>query len=170
MKKMPANLLTVVYDSPLGALQLGAVGDELYLASWSPSEEYAVGTLPVLDEARRQLDAYFSRERRVFDLPLHLDGTDFQLRAWRALCHIPYGTTRSYAEEARVAGCGRAFRAIGNANHHNPICIIIPCHRVITSAGTLGGYGGGLWRKKALLALERAGSAWLYDEEQAAGR
>lgn len=160
MKKMPIHLITRLYDSPLGVLQLGAIGNELYMASWSPSDRYAAGTLPVLDEASRQLDEYFSRERRIFDVPLHLEGTDFQLRAWQALCTIPYGTTRSYAEEARAANLGRAYRAIGNANHHNPICIIVPCHRVITSAGTLGGYGGGLWRKEALLALEGACGAF----------
>ena len=104
---------------------------------------------------RRQLEEYFAGARRDFDLPLDLRGTEFQLRCWRALVRIPYGETRSYAEQARAVGCPRGFRAVGLANHDNPIAIVVPCHRVINSDGKLGGYGGGLDLKLRLLRLER---------------
>ena len=104
----------------------------------------------------RELKEYFSGKRKEFSLPLDLRGTEFQKRCWRALLKIPYGKTRSYAEIAREVGSPRSFRAVGQANHHNPIAIVVPCHRVITSAGTLGGYGGGLDMKEKLLRLEGA--------------
>jgi methylated-DNA-[protein]-cysteine S-methyltransferase len=108
---------------------------------------------PVLDAAR-QLDEYFERRRRVFDLPLALAGTEFQQRVWTTLAEIPYGETISYAELARWVGRPRAFRAVGQANGANPIPVILPCHRVIAADGTIGGYGGGLPTKRTLLALE----------------
>ncbi len=104
----------------------------------------------------RQLDEYFAGQRREFSLPLDLRGTDFQLRCWQALLAIPYGETRTYAEIAQAVGCPRGFRAVGMANHDNPVAIIVPCHRVIASDGTLGGYGGGLPTKRWLLELEGA--------------
>src|SRR5581483_5006765 len=104
----------------------------------------------------RELKEYFSGKRKEFSLSLDLRGTEFQKRCWRALLKIPYGKTRSYAEIAREVGSPRSFRAVGQANHHNPIAIVVPCHRVITSAGTLGGYGGGLDMKEKLLRLEGA--------------
>ncbi|MGH9047330.1 MAG: methylated-DNA--[protein]-cysteine S-methyltransferase, partial [Acidimicrobiales bacterium] len=108
---------------------------------------------PVL-EAARQLDAYFANERRRFDLPLALGGTDFQRQVWLTLAEIPYGETISYAELARWVGRPRAFRAVGQANGANPIAVILPCHRVIAADGSIGGYGGGLAMKRQLLALE----------------
>src|ERR1019366_1212083 len=99
---------------------------------------------PILHEAARQLDAYFARDLRDFDLPLILKGTPFQVRAWRALQQIPYGTTRSYAEQARAIGAPDAVRAVGAANGRNPVPIVVPCHRVIGSNGKLTGFGGGL--------------------------
>lgn len=108
---------------------------------------------PVLDAAR-QLDEYFERRRRVFDLPLALHGTEFQQRVWRTLAEIPYGETISYAELARWVERPQAFRAVGQANGANPIPVILPCHRVISADGTIGGYGGGLPVKRTLLALE----------------
>jgi methylated-DNA-[protein]-cysteine S-methyltransferase len=111
-----------------------------------------------LVETRRQLDEYFAGARREFTMPLDLKGTDFQLRCWNALLAIPYGETRSYADQARAVGSPRGFRAVGMANHDNPIPIIVPCHRVITSDRKLGGYGGGLNVKEKLLELE--GAVW----------
>ncbi len=111
------------------------------------------------DETRssvQQLEDYFAGRRREFSLPLDLRGTDFQLRCWRALLAIPYGETRTYAEIAQAVGCPRGFRAVGMANHDNPVAIIVPCHRVIASDGGLGGYGGGLDTKRWLLELEGA--------------
>lgn len=108
-----------------------------------------------LDEAVRQLDAYFQGTLRTFDLPLAPQGTPFQQTVWEALRRIPYGQTVSYGELARRIGRPAAVRAVGLANGSNPIAIVIPCHRVIGANGTLTGYGGGLPTKQALLALER---------------
>lgn len=103
-----------------------------------------------------QLEQYFAGERREFSFPLDLRGTDFQLACWRALLAIPYGETRSYADIARAVGSPHAFRAVGMANNRNPVAIVVPCHRVIASDGTLCGYGGGLDVKRKLLELEGA--------------
>lgn len=106
----------------------------------------------------RELNEYFSGKRRVFSVPLDLRGTEFQLQCWRALLEIPYGETRTYADIAREIGHPHAFRAVGMANNRNPIAIIVPCHRVIASDGTLCGYGGGLDLKRKLLEME--GATW----------
>jgi O-6-methylguanine DNA methyltransferase len=103
-----------------------------------------------------ELEEYFSGKRREFTFPLDLRGTDFQLACWRALRAIPCGETRSYADIARAVGKPHAFRAVGMANNRNPIAIVVPCHRVIASDGTLCGYGGGLDVKRKLLELEGA--------------
>jgi len=104
----------------------------------------------------RELEEYFSGRRRKFTFPLDLRGTEFQLACWRALLAIPYGETRTYADIARAVGQPKAFRAVGVANNRNPIAIVVPCHRVIASDGTLCGYGGGLEIKRRLLELEGA--------------
>jgi O-6-methylguanine DNA methyltransferase len=109
----------------------------------------------------KELQEYFSGQRRVFDFPLDLRGTDFQIACWQALLAIPYSETRSYADIARAVGKPNAFRAAGMANNRNPIAIVVPCHRVIASDGTLCGYGGGLETKRRLLELEGALSATL---------
>jgi methylated-DNA-[protein]-cysteine S-methyltransferase len=109
---------------------------------------------PILREAARQLNAYFAGDLREFDLPLVMKGTPFQLRVWQALQQIPYGETRSYAQQARAIGAPDAVRAVGTANGSNPIPIVVPCHRVIGSNGKLTGFGGGLPLKRWLLDLE----------------
>lgn len=116
-------------------------------ASWKESRSKL---RPVVGE----LEQYFAGLRREFSFSLDLRGTEFQRRCWQALLDISYGKTRSYAEIARVVGQPRAFRAVGMANHDNPVAIVVPCHRVIASDGTLGGYGGGLQTKRWLLQLE----------------
>lgn len=103
-----------------------------------------------------QLEAYFRGELREFTFPLDLIGTQFQKDCWQALLRIPYGKTCSYAEIARAIGRPNAFRAVGQANHDNPIAIVVPCHRVLGANGTLTGYGGGLSTKEKLLHLEGA--------------
>lgn len=103
-----------------------------------------------------ELDEYFAGKRREFDMPLDPRGTDFQLKCWRALLAIPYGETRSYGDIARSIGHPQAFRAVGMSNNRNPIAIVVPCHRVIASSGSLCGYGGGLAVKRKLLELEQA--------------
>lgn len=112
----------------------------------------------VMDQAREQLDAYFARKRQAFDLPIALKGTPFQLRVWAELRRIAYGQTISYRELARRVGQPDASRAVGSANAANPIALLIPCHRVIASDGTLGGFAGGVSVKRALLDHERTGS------------
>ena len=102
----------------------------------------------------RELEEYFSGSRREFSFPLDLRGTPFQVKCWRALLDIPYGETRTYADIARAVGQPKGFRAVGLANNRNPIAIVVPCHRVIASDGTLCGYGGGLDLKRKLLELE----------------
>jgi O-6-methylguanine DNA methyltransferase len=108
-----------------------------------------------------ELEEYFAGRRHEFTFPLDLRGTAFQLACWRALLAIPYGETRSYADIARAVGKPTAFRAVGMANNRNPIAIVVPCHRVIASDGTLCGYGGGLEVKRKLLELEGALSGTL---------
>jgi O-6-methylguanine DNA methyltransferase len=104
----------------------------------------------------RELQEYFTGKRREFTFPLDLRGTPFQLQCWHALLAIPYGETRTYADIARTVRKPQAFRAVGMANNRNPIAIVVPCHRVIASDGTLCGYGGGLVVKRRLLELEGA--------------
>ena len=125
------------------------VREEKQSISWEESREQM---LPYISE----LEQYFAGERREFSFPLDLRGTDFQLACWKALRAIPYGETRSYADIARVVGKPQAFRAVGMANNRNPVAIVVPCHRVIASDGTLCGYGGGLEVKRKLLELEGA--------------
>lgn len=108
-----------------------------------------------------ELEEYFQATRRQFTFPLDLRGTDFQTACWRALLAIPYGETRTYADIARAVGRPQGFRAVGMANNRNPIAIVVPCHRVIASDGTLCGYGGGLDVKRKLLELEGALSRML---------
>ena len=147
---------SLILDSPVGPLYLTADGDHLFeLRFGARAGVIPPGETPVLLEAARQLDAYFAGALRAFDLPLMPEGTDFQRRCWNALLEIPYGETVSYGEIARRIGRPRATRAVGMANHNNPISIIIPCHRVIGKNGSLTGYGGGLENKKWLLSLEQ---------------
>ena len=103
----------------------------------------------------RELREYFAGKRRNFTVKLHLEGTTFQERAWAAMREIPYGATISYAQQAKQIGAPRATRAVGSANGANPVPIIVPCHRVVASDGSLGGYALGLTMKRRLLALER---------------
>ena len=158
------------FDTPIGTLRL--VGDERRLeridlpnaaarqpdAAWREKRS----ALPAaLHTAKRQLSEYFDGALRNFDLPLAPEGTVFQRRVWDELRHIPYGATISYGELARRIGKPTASRAVGAANGRNPLAIVVPCHRVIGTDGTLTGYGGGLSVKEALLTLERrvAGAA-----------
>lgn len=110
---------------------------------------------PITNLAAGQLIEYFERKRKIFKLPLSFRGTPFQESVWRSLMDIPYGQSVSYMYVARQIGRPKANRAVGSANGKNPICIVIPCHRVIAADGTLGGYTGGLWHKEKLLALEK---------------
>jgi AraC family transcriptional regulator, regulatory protein of adaptative response / methylated-DNA-[protein]-cysteine methyltransferase len=123
-------------------------------------------TNDVLEHTRAELEAYYAGTLRTFTVPLAPAGTPFQHSVWQVLQQIPYGTTRSYGEQARAIGRPTATRAVARANGDNPIPIIIPCHRVVGSDGRLTGYGGGLWRKQYLLDLERGGALPLVPEAQ----
>ncbi len=154
------ELYYVAMQSPIGKLHL--VSDDKSLLSVGlggskPSLKFKSGgkACSVLTEAVTQLEEYFRGERVNFNLPTKANGTEFQLRAWRSLAEIPYGKTISYREQAEKLGAGKAFRAVGSANGRNPLPIIVPCHRVVASDGTLGGYAGGLKMKARLLEIER---------------
>jgi AraC family transcriptional regulator of adaptative response/methylated-DNA-[protein]-cysteine methyltransferase len=108
-----------------------------------------------LDRLSEELGRYLAGELARFEVPLDLRGTEFQRKAWKALQSIPYGETRSYAEQARIVGRPSAVRAVARANGENRIAVLVPCHRVVGADGSLTGYGGGLWRKRWLLDLER---------------
>ncbi|MGA8252748.1 MAG: methylated-DNA--[protein]-cysteine S-methyltransferase [Mycobacterium sp.] len=147
-------------DSPIGPLTLagrGSVLTNLRMVDQTYEPSRADWSLEpgAFAEAVDQLGAYFAGELTDFDLELDLRGTDFQQRVWKALLTIPYGETRSYGEIAEQIGAPGSARAVGLANGHNPIAIVVPCHRVIGASGSLTGYGGGLERKQTLLELER---------------
>lgn len=142
-------------DSPIGPLTLADETDCGALTAIRFGDEDGADGSAVLVRAQRQLEEYFRGERTRFDLPLQPKGTPFQLAVWQALTEIPYGETASYGDVARAVGRPKAFRAVGMANHCNPIPIIVPCHRVIGSDGRLTGYAGGLEIKRALLELEQ---------------
>ena len=158
-----ASALTYdVVAAPIGRLIVASDGSAVagvWMANASPSDdqwERQRGTDGVLAEARRELLAYFDGRLRAFRVPLAPNGTEFQRRVWTALTQIPYGTTISYADLARRIDNLTAVRAVGAANGRNPIPIIVPCHRVIGSDGSLTGFGGGLDRKRWLLHHEGA--------------
>ena len=141
------------YMSPIGNLLLVSNGTALTRLERADAAERRSDD-SILRRTAQQLDEYFAGSRQEFDIPLCPVGTAFQLAAWEALCRIPYGETRSYAQQAADIGRPKAARAIGQANHNNPISILIPCHRVIGASGKLTGYGGGLDMKAYLLELE----------------
>jgi len=158
------------YQTPVGELMLGAYENQLCMADWryrkmrksidvrlikGLNATYTEEDTPILEETRKQLDEYFNRKRQTFDVPLLMVGTDFQKQVWRGLIDIPYGTTCSYLELSKNIGNEKAVRAVASANGANAISIMIPCHRIIGSDGSLVGYAGGLPAKKKLLQLEQ---------------
>lgn len=147
----------LLMDTPLGPLLVAEENGALCRVEFADTFplEATAGETPLLKKAKSQLNEYFAGQRRQFDLPLAMPGTAFEQAVWRALGNIPYGQTRSYAQIAAEAGNPRAARAVGMANHKNPISIIVPCHRVIGANGKMVGYGGGLDKKEKLLALEK---------------
>lgn len=164
-----ATIITSEIDSPVGVLVAGTTDDGLCLLEFRDREilevqvakvasrvgRFGAGSHPLLDRLRVELDEYFLGQRREFSLPLVYPGSPFQSRVWNALRAIPFGETISYEELARRVGSPSGQRAVGHANGQNPVAIVIPCHRVVNKDGKPGGYGGGLWRKRLLLDLER---------------
>jgi O-6-methylguanine DNA methyltransferase len=174
------TLYSSILASPVGALFLAASEKGLVALEFDSrlpgqqtirpnprdlrTESHAVGfenSERKLSAYVHELEEYFAGQRREFKFQLDLRGTEFQIACWRALLEIPYGETRTYADIARAVGRPQGFRAVGMANNRNPIAIVVPCHRVIASDGTLCGYGGGLDVKRKLLQLEGALSGTL---------
>ena len=164
-----ATILECTVQSPLGPLHLGATHEGLCFLEFDEPRRLArthhgldrwlslhrvPGQTEHLDLAVSQLEDYFAGTRRAFTVPLVVPGTAFETRVWTALQSIPCGSTWSYAQLASAIGNARAQRAVGMANGRNRISILIPCHRVVNTGGSLGGYGGGLWRKDWLLKHE----------------
>jgi len=167
------DLLTASIDTPIGrmvaiASDAGVCVLEFLDSRTAPSSARAFakrhgaksvsGTNRHLDRLRAELDAYFAGELRRFETPLDLRGTPFQKAVWKRVARAPYGRTLTYAQVAARAGRPSAVRAAGHANGRNPVSILVPCHRIVGSDGKLHGYGGGLWRKRWLLELERGES------------
>jgi len=154
----------LIIASPVGKLRLVASEKGLVAIDVRSNAKKIVSAKnasaqAILIKTRKQLEQYFAGKRTTFDVALDLVGTEFQVQAWRALSHIPFGKTISYGQQAANIKKPRAFRAIGSANGKNPIPIIVPCHRVVASDGSLGGYSLGLKMKKQLLALEGVSEA-----------
>lgn len=147
----------IAFETPYGKMGL-AEEDGALVRLYLPDEampRIAEHETALLADGKGQLMEYFEGKRRAFDLPLAPEGTAFRKKVWAALLDIPYGETISYGELARRVDNPKGVRAVGQANHHNPIPIVIPCHRVVGADGTLTGYGGGLELKRALLDLEK---------------
>ena len=143
------------YQSPIGTVEIKGTREGIVALDFVDRPQTGDVVLPGLLEAGvKQIDEYFNGQRKAFSLRLSLRGTEFQNTVWRRLIKIPYGQTCSYGEFAAAIGKPAACRAVGNANGKNPISIIVPCHRLIGSNGSLTGYGGGLWRKEWLLKHE----------------
>ena len=167
---MTEPLLISSYNSPCGALMLGALGEELVLCDWADGWHRQAtenrmkrllkapvleGMSPVIERATKELDEYFAGTRTSFDVPVRLVGTAFQLEVWEALKTIPYGVTDTYGGIAAKIGRPKAVRAVGNAVGANPISVIVPCHRILGTGGAITGYGGGYDAKRLLLRLEK---------------
>lgn len=140
--------------SPLGTIEISGSGKGIRSILWVGEKKPSDQIPAILEKCVSQLTEYFAGTRQNFDMEIDLQGTDFQLKVWEKLREIPFGTTISYLELARMVGGETYTRAVANANGKNKINIIVPCHRVIGSNGKLIGYGGGLWRKEFLLNLE----------------
>ena len=156
------QLFFMEIDSPVGVLKLVANDISLIAVLWENETPNRVRLAelvenkqhPILLETQKQLSEYFEGQRKIFDLPLNFEGTEFQQKVWQALLTIPFGETRSYKDIAEQIGNVKAVRAVGAANGKNPISIIAPCHRVVGANGKLVGFAGGLENKDVLLKLE----------------
>lgn len=158
MPSAAGQLVLADKDDALCALEFVAaddVEDQLRSLRRRSQRVAIIESSRCLDRARSQLEEYFAGRRTRFELTLAWDGTEFQQKVWSTLLEIPYGETWSYLKVAERVGDAGATRAVGMANNANPIAIIVPCHRVVNASGALGGYGGGLWRKRILLDLEK---------------
>lgn len=165
------DILFQYYKTPYGELKIASYNDKLCMCDWryrkmrdavdqrvsnTLDAVFKEGTSDIIDETKRQLEEYFAGERRYFDIPLLLAGSDFQKKVWEALLKIPYGKTETYTRLSESLDDVKAIRAVAAANGANAISIIIPCHRIVGSDGKLVGYAGGITNKRKLLELEGA--------------
>jgi len=168
---MNSSIIVNTFKTPVGELILGSLEDKLCIADWKYRKmrtaidnriqkglqtTFIEGTSDVIETTKQQLTAYFNQERTEFSIPLLFIGTEFQKTVWKALQNIPFGETRSYLQLSKQMDKEKAIRAVASANGANAISIIVPCHRIIGSNGSLVGYAGGLPAKEKLLALENA--------------
>lgn len=144
------------YNTIIGNLAIADNGKEIIQIAYNTklNDEYEEKETKLIKETYKQLLEYFEGKRKQFDLPLYLDGTEFQKKVWKALLNIPYGELKTYKQIAEEIGCAKGCRAVGNANNKNKIMIVIPCHRVVGTSGDLVGYACGLDVKKNLLEIE----------------
>ncbi len=155
MKKMAQMEAYAFYETELGYLKIGYQNGTVFSVGWVQETDAENIPSEISEQAFFELREYLDGKRRQFLFPYQVHGTGFQQKVWRELCRIPYGETRTYQEIAEAIGNPRACRAVGMANHKNPMGIVIPCHRVIGADGKLTGYAGGLEVKRKLLELER---------------
>ena len=148
-------MVTGYFKSPIGTIRIQHSGKGICSLIFADQEEAQTNDNAELDECIHQLTEYFAGMRKEFDLRLDLSGTDFQMKIWNELLKIRFGQTLSYADLTRKIGDMKSIRAVGRANATNPVSVIVPCHRVIGTDGSLTGYAGGLWRKKWLLEHEQ---------------
>ena len=146
---------SVLCETPIGKITITEEDGAIIALDFGAEIASSLQETPLLQQASTELAEFFAGERKNFALPLRPAGTAFQQKVWAALLEIPYGQTRSYGQIAAAIGNGKACRAVGMANHRNPIPILIPCHRVIGSDGSLTGYGGGMEIKRILLDMEK---------------
>lgn len=148
------------YDTVIGKIGIAENGTHITHLTFGQFKVKDINIIetPLIKQAILELNEYFTKKRKVFDLPLAPNGTEFQKKVWNELCRVPYGKTCSYKDIAKAIGNEKACRAVGMANNRNPIAIFIPCHRVIGSNGKLVGYGGGLDIKEKLLSMEKENS------------
>ncbi|MCX6113521.1 MAG: methylated-DNA--[protein]-cysteine S-methyltransferase [Proteobacteria bacterium] len=162
IKNLPKDTVLADVKSPVGILSIIVSDKGLHAVLMNAEKEYRAvlkklkqdNNHPTVIEVKKQLNEYFAGKRKIFDLPLVMDGTEFQKKAWKQLLKIPYSKTICYSEQARRVGDVKKARAVGIANSKNPISIIVPCHRVIGKNGSLTGFGGGIENKKILIDLE----------------
>ena len=147
------------YETSIGRLGIAengqAITNVFFKNNKKPANCQEATATPLLEKAAQQIKEYLAGKRRGFDLPLEMEGTEFQQKVWQALTTIPYGQTRSYKQIAEQVGSPKACRAVGLANNRNPIALVVPCHRVIGADGKMVGFGGGIDLKIALLSLEK---------------
>ncbi len=152
------KIFTGYYSSPIGTIEIVSDGENLLELKFLDEKKQGGSRNKIILETKKQLQEYFAGKRKKFDLPLKLEGTEFQKSVWKALQSIPYGVVVTYSDVAKMIGNPKAVRAVGQANNKNKLPVVVPCHRVVGKNGKLVGYAAGLWRKEFLIELEASNS------------